>query len=271
MPTRTPLPVAERWYTVTPVDESLTLIEEPHVDPLLSANTWHIRGARHDLLIDAGLGITSLREALPDLFAGREPAVVLTHAHLDHMGSAHEFAECWAHPAEPVGVPGRGSLLPRVLGEALGTGTPAPGAAGDPGGPPRVLINALPRAGYDPLAYRLRPAAVTRYLEEGDIIDLGDRQLRVLHLPGHTPGSIGLYDESRRTLFSGDVLYDDELLDTLEGSDIGHYMATMNRLRLLDVDLVHAGHGPSFGAERMRELIDAYLDSRGARGHTARD
>ncbi|MFD9721721.1 MBL fold metallo-hydrolase [Streptomyces sp. NPDC059076] len=257
MSVATALPVADRWYTVTPVDESLTLIQEPHVDPLLSANTWHLRGTRHDLLIDAGLGVASLRDALPDLFGEREPVVVLTHAHLDHMGSAHEFAECWAHPAEPVDTPGRGSLLARVVNDTLG---------GDPDGAaelPPVLINALPTADYDPLAYRLRPASITRQLEEGDTIDLGDRQLRVLHLPGHTPGSIGLYDEERRVLFSGDVLYDDELLDTLAGSDIGQYIATMKRLRRLDIDLVHAGHGASFGAERMREIIDAYLLFRG--------
>ncbi|MFE5855682.1 MBL fold metallo-hydrolase [Streptomyces sp. NPDC056500] len=257
MSAATALPVADRWYTVTPVDESLTLIQEPHVDPLLSANTWHLRGTRHDLLIDAGLGVASLRDALPDLFGEREPVVVLTHAHLDHMGSAHEFAECWAHPAEPVDTPGRGSLLARVLNDTLG-GDPDEAARLPP-----VLINALPTEDYDPLAYRLRPVSITRQLEEGDTIDLGDRQLRVLHLPGHTPGSIGLYDEGRRVLFSGDVLYDDELLDTLEGSDIGQYIATMKRLRRLDVDLVHAGHGASFGAERMREIIDAYLLFRG--------
>ncbi|MGW4033416.1 MBL fold metallo-hydrolase [Streptomyces sp. NPDC004838] len=265
MPAYTPLPVADQWYTVTAVDESLTLIQEPHVDPLLSANTWHIRGARHDLLIDAGLGITSLRRALPELFADREPVVVLTHAHLDHMGSAHEFTECWAHPAEPVGVPGRGSLVTRVLNDILGA-DPSDGTVLPP-----VLLDAVPSADYDPHAYELRPAAVTRHLEDGDIIDLGDRLLRVLHLPGHTPGSIGLYDESSRTLFSGDVLYDDELLDTLEGSDIGQYIATMNRLRRLDVATVHAGHGASFGPERMRAIIDAYLSSRTGHGRPAHD
>lgn len=252
MPAPTALPVADRWYSVTPIDDSLTLIQEPHVDPLLSANIWHIRGMRHDLLIDAGLGVTSLRQALPDLLGDREPTVVLTHAHLDHMGSAHEFSQCWAHPAEPVDIPGRGSLLARVLGTDQAQAARLP----------PLLINALPTVDYDPLAYRLRPTTPTRHLQEGDTIDLGDRSLRVLHLPGHTPGSIGLYDESRRTLFSGDVLYDDELLDTLEGSDISQYIATMRRLRLLDVDIVHAGHGASFGATRMREIIDAYLEFR---------
>ena len=50
---------------------------------------------------------------------------------------------------------------------------------------------------------------VTQKLNDGDLIDLGDRCLRVIHLPGHSPGSIALLDVgSDRCLFSGDVVYD---------------------------------------------------------------
>jgi glyoxylase-like metal-dependent hydrolase (beta-lactamase superfamily II) len=48
----------------------------------------------------------------------------------------------------------------------------------------------------------------TRVVEEGDVIDLGDRTLTVLHLPGHTPGEIGLWEEATRTLFAGDCEYE---------------------------------------------------------------
>ena len=43
---------------------------------------------------------------------------------------------------------------------------------------------------------------------DGDLIDLGDRILRVITLPGHTPGSIALLDQTRRTLISGDPIQD---------------------------------------------------------------
>ena len=50
---------------------------------------------------------------------------------------------------------------------------------------------------------------VTQRLADGDVLDLGDRCLRVIHLPGHSPGSIALLDiGSDRSLFSGDVVYD---------------------------------------------------------------
>jgi glyoxylase-like metal-dependent hydrolase (beta-lactamase superfamily II) len=103
---------------------------------------------------------------------------------------------------------------------------------------------------------------VTRSVDEGDIIDLGDRHFEVLHLPGHSPGSIGLFEAATETLFSGDAIYDGPLLDELPESNIADYVRTMKRLRELPVRVVHAGHDPSFGRERLYELADAYLAQR---------
>jgi glyoxylase-like metal-dependent hydrolase (beta-lactamase superfamily II) len=258
-------PVAAEWFTATRIDQSTTLITEPHVHPFLRANVWHIRGRDRDLLIDTGLGVASLRAALPGLVAtDREPIAVLTHAHLDHMGSAHEFTECWAHGAEPVGVAGRGSLVTADLVTRIGISDAYLGAL------PPLLVGAVPVAGYDVTGYRLPPARVTRPLAEGDEIDLGDRTLHVLHLPGHSPGSIGLHDRENRILFSGDVVYDAQLVDDVDGSDVTAYLATMQRLRELDVDVVHAGHEPSFDGTRLRELTAAYLTSKHGTPHASR-
>ena len=104
---------------------------------------------------------------------------------------------------------------------------------------------------------------VTRLVDEGDVIDLGDRvSSQVLHLPGHSPGSIGLWEATTGTLFSGDALYDGPLLDLLPGSDLDDYRATMERLATLPVTVVHGGHDPSFGRDRMHKLITDYLESR---------
>ncbi len=84
-----------------------------------------------------------------------------------------------------------------------------------------------------------------------------------MHLPGHSPGSIGLWEEATGILFSGDAVYDGPLLDELGGSDIGAYIATMRRLRELPVVVVHGGHEPSFGRERLTQICDDYLARRG--------
>jgi glyoxylase-like metal-dependent hydrolase (beta-lactamase superfamily II) len=101
-------------------------------------------------------------------------------------------------------------------------------------------------------------------VDEGDVIDLGNRHFEVLHLPGHSPGSIGLWEASTGTLFSGDSIYDGPLIDQFPGSSIADYVRTMRRLRALPVTVVHGGHEPSFGRERLVSLVDAYLERRGA-------
>ena len=96
------------------------------------------------------------------------------------------------------------------------------------------------------------------------MIDLGDRAFEVLHLPGHSPGSIGLWDAASGTLFSGDAVYDGPLLDEIDGSDVDDYIATMERLRELPVTIVHGGHEPSFDRRRLVEICDAYIARRRA-------
>jgi glyoxylase-like metal-dependent hydrolase (beta-lactamase superfamily II) len=242
------------WFARADVGSDLVRISEPHVHELLSANFWWLRGADRDIVIDAGLGVVALRQAVPGLFA-RDPVVVLTHAHLDHVGGAPEFAERAAHPAEvdvlAAGVPA--SLFGAALYAGLGID-----AAGEP--VPELLIDRLPDPGYDPATYRVPPMTVDRVLDDGDRVDLGGRRvLTVLHLPGHTPGSITLLEEHTGTLFSGDVVYDGALIDDLPNSDVAAYRRSMTFLAALDVSVVHPGHGHSFDRARLRRLAATYL------------
>ncbi len=250
------LPVADRWFQITQVDAAITLIQEPYVDPWVSANIWHIRGLEMDLLIDSGMGISPLLPELQRLFPDREPVVVITHSHLDHMGSAHEFEQCWAHTLEPTTIHGLGTLSGPELIRILG----ATDVEFDPPAP--IMVTALPHAGYVVEDYELRPVLPTRRLEDGDEINLGDRVLTVLHLPGHTPGSIALHDIANRILFTGDVIYDPPaLLDGLHGSSVADYRLSVRRLLDLEVDAVHTGHGASFDGARLHELANEYLAS----------
>ena len=122
-----------------------------------------------------------------------------------------------------------------------------------------AMITALPHEGYDIHSYAVKPAPSTYIVDEGDIVDIGNRHFEVLHLPGHSPGSIGLWEKATGTLFSGDCVYDGPLLDELPDSDIDDYIESMKKLRELPVQVVHAGHDPSFGRKRLLELIDNYL------------
>ncbi len=253
------LKIGERWFDFARIDDDITLIWEPHVDPFIRCNIWHVRGRERDMMVDSGLGIASLKDAARALL-DKPLAAVATHSHYDHIGGFHEFEERIAHrsESEELAEPrGFASLTAVDLDERVVDAIRASGYE-----LPEALVTALPHDGYDIADYRLRPAPATRLVDEGDGIDLGDRVFEVLHLPGHSPGSMGLWEAASGTLFSGDAVYDGPLLDELPGSDIPRYVATMKRLRELPVSVVHAGHEPSFGSERLRELADAYLRQR---------
>ena len=111
--------------------------------------------------------------------------------------------------------------------------------------------------------YTLTPAPLTEFLDEGDVVDLGNRRFRVLHLPGHSPGSIALLDEANGEFFPADAIYDDELYDELHHSNVEDYLATMRRLLDLDIAVAHGGHGPSFSKKRMDEIARGYIATRG--------
>ena len=77
-----------------------------------------------------------------------------------------------------------------------------------------LFVTAQP-PGFTAGSFRQQPCAQVSEIGEGDVVDLGDRAFEVVHLPGHSPGSIGLWDPSAGTLFSGDAIYDGPLLDEL--------------------------------------------------------
>lgn len=253
------LPIAERWFDIRKIDDDITLLWEPHVIPLMRCNIWHVRGRDRDLMIDTGMGITSLRDAAKHLLDKKVTAVA-THTHADHIGGHCEFDDCLVHSAEAHNLKSpseKGTLLYSDFSDAEVIQIRVAGydIDGD-------LITALPHAGYDLRSYRINPAPATQIVDDGDVVDIGNRHFEVLHLPGHSPGSIGLWEAATGTLFSGDALYDGPLLDEIDGADIPTYVKTMKRLRELPVRVVHAGHDPSFDRIRLIQLCDEYLKKR---------
>jgi glyoxylase-like metal-dependent hydrolase (beta-lactamase superfamily II) len=248
--------VTERWFEHETLDEGVVLITEPSVDPFLRANLFLVRGRNRDLLVDSGLGLASLRDELADLFE-RPVVAVATHRHFDHTGGLHEFDEVVVHRDDAGAVANAEGFASLRIEDY-----PPEELSGYE--PPASLLTALPREGFDPSTYAVTPVTPTRVLDDGDEIDLGDRRFEVLHLPGHTPGEIGLWEADTRTLFSGDCVYESGvLLDELPESDVPAYVRSMVRLRDLPVRIVHGGHDDSFGRERLLELIDDYVRTRG--------
>ncbi|MBT1160003.1 MBL fold metallo-hydrolase [Aminobacter anthyllidis] len=239
------IPVAKDWYNVARIDDGLSLILERHVQPWMRCNMWLIHGRERDVLVDTGMGFRPLRMEVAAL-RDRPVHAVCTHSHFDHMGCACEFDVRLGHhrEAEIFNAPDLDNSCAR------------PWIAGN-------LLTALPHEGYRLDSYRLVSAPLTGYLDEGDVLELGNLALQVLHLPGHSPGSIALYEKKTKTLFSGDAIYDGELIDNAWHSDPNLFRESLHRLCELPIETVHAGHFGSFGHDRLIELVGRYLSGSG--------
>jgi glyoxylase-like metal-dependent hydrolase (beta-lactamase superfamily II) len=250
------LPVAERWFRTQPVADAITLLVEDHLDPFFESNVWHVRGRDRDLVVDTGNGIGDLRAELTPLVEDRPIVAIATHDHFDHMGGMHEFEERWCHAADADGVrePDGLALLRRDYRPGLEDEIRWYGYE-----PPGVVITALPSHDFDLAGWRTPPAEPTRTLADGDVVDLGDRAFEVLHVPGHTAGSIALWDAAKGLLFTGDTA---ALDDPLSAEDEDAFVASLTRLRTLPVELVCAGHSRPFERDELRTLIDEQLEAR---------
>lgn len=93
---------------------------------------------------------------------------------------------------------------------------------------------------------RLEPIEVARELHEGDQIDLGGIRLQILHTPGHTAGSISLFEPKQRLLFTGDTIFSDGIgrVDLPTG-DVEALQASIKRLAKLKAQKMYPGHGPT--------------------------
>ena len=92
----TVLPIADHWFDRTTIDDSITLLWEPHVIPLMRCNIWHVRGRDRDLVVDTGMGLMSLSDEMADL-VDKPVTAVATHGHDDHIGGHHEFDDVVVH------------------------------------------------------------------------------------------------------------------------------------------------------------------------------
>lgn len=232
------------WYQVQTIGDDVTYICEPHIQEFYRCNIWHVRGSSSDMLFDSGMGVVSLREWVP-LVTEKKLTAVTSHTHFDHIGCHHEFDDRVVHSAEAdlLAHPTRENTLatPYVTDE---------------------IFTQLPPEPYQSATYAVKKAPATRLVEDGDVIDLGNRVFEVIHTPGHSPGGIALWEAKTGILFSGDIHYDGLLIEDTYHSDAADYLRSMERLLALPVRVVHGGHFPSFGAERHHQLIRRWLDDK---------
>lgn len=220
------------WHTVTQLAPDLYRISEPlgKVEPrygaLATVNMYLVVGRDRAALIDSGMGIGDLARlvgVLTDL-----PLVVLnSHYHWDHAGANAQFDHCAMHHAD-LALWRAGHDL-----SDLRAAMQRPGA------------QAVLPAGFVPATYDIPVTPIRQVLDEGDVIDLGGRTLRVLHTPGHAPGHVVFVDEANGLLFSADVAYRGPMFVCFPECVVADFVASTRRVAGLrnSVRLICPGHG----------------------------
>ncbi|WP_129113822.1 MBL fold metallo-hydrolase [Halegenticoccus tardaugens] len=211
------------WYEIRVLDDGCYAIWE-----LDRYAMYLVEGDEEALLIDAGCGVGDLR-GLVDQLINVPVRLFLTHSHWDHIGNAAQFDDVSAHPRE-----------------CTPDGTIAvDGVSDDLAHRPTQAIVGWEKEqdvtfpdGFTPSEYRILPKRDVQPAYAGDIVDLGNRQLELLALAGHSSGQLGVLDRDRGLLYGADVIGNDRrLLAHFGTACLPEYLGSMQRVR----DLHEAG------------------------------
>lgn len=170
----------------------------------------------NELMIDTGTGayFQIIKENLENL--GLHPteikSIVNTHCHFDHTGGDKKFRDiCKAK-----------IFIHKEDKKALEAGNTM-----------AEMFNEQPRS-----------VTVDKTIKEGDMIKTKNFSLEVIWTPGHTPGSICLYDRKKKILFSGDTVFSDGIGRTdMRGGDAKAMKESLKKLSGIKVDYLLPGHG----------------------------
>lgn len=196
-----------------------------------------VLGDEKALLIDTGMGVVSIREQVEKL-TSLPVTVINTHGHPDHAGGNAEFAPALMNPADF-------DVFEQMATREFRSGDVAHMPNGE-----NLLKTLQPTAEH--------PVAV----EDGAKIDLGGRAVRVIYAPGHTHGSLCVYDEKTGTLFTGDnAQLPTTTIFEWNSSTVEEFTETLNKLIALGPKTLMGGHRPNIsGSERLSLLLDCAND-----------
>lgn len=153
--------------------------------------------------------------------------IIMTHTHMDHIGCLTEirekmpWAELWVHTHEAV-----------QLEE----------------GDERTVYGMDMFKSMCQAQYNLKDGAfrfqVHKKIQGGEILDIGGMSWEVIHVPGHSAGSIALYEKTDNILIPGDVVYADYAIGRfdLHGADPAKHRESLMRLAELEVNVLLPGH-----------------------------
>ncbi|MFX1256153.1 MAG: MBL fold metallo-hydrolase [Promethearchaeota archaeon] len=162
------------------IKENISIVHPAYRnDPL---NLYLLLGSHTALLLDTGCGLYPLKPIVNDLIGKRKLLVFNTHSHWDHILGNQEFGEVYIHENEVNQISKPYNLW--FLRDS----------------PCKIVKK------YETKNFTIPPAQTIKPLQDDDVFNLGDIDVRIIHTPGHSPGSICLHT-NRGELFTSDVAY----------------------------------------------------------------
>jgi glyoxylase-like metal-dependent hydrolase (beta-lactamase superfamily II) len=229
------------WFDVVAFPERVTMIAEPgHYEDVKS---FLVEGDNDVAVLDTGMGVGDFAGLVRSL-TDRNPVVLHSHAHFDHIGASAEYDRVLVHESEA---------------DALRAGYP--NERFKPWFSPQYLNEIPLPEGFDPDTSSIAGKEPSGFLKHGDTIDLGGRVLEVFHTPGHSPGGITLFDRAAGALFPGDAVYAGPMFAFRDDADPVVYRESLALLALLSesAQAVYPSHNAvPLTPQTVRDMHQAY-------------
>lgn len=209
------------WFTVEQIDNKTYVISEyKHYE---QTHCYLILGSKSAALIDTGLGISNIHKVVRKITA-LPILVITTHVHWDHIGGHKYFKNFAVHEEDVTWIQNKFPLsLDFVKAELLKYECEFP-------------------HNFNIKNYKVFKGIPSIILRDNDMIDLGNRKLKIIHTPGHSPGHICVFEEETGYLFTGDSVYKGKIDISYESTNPMEYMKSIEKLSKLNINRIFPGH-----------------------------
>ena len=231
------------WFEVYEVAPDVWAVYEPF--QWQEVISYLIVGTESAVLFDTGNGIGKIRPVV-DQLTDKPVRVLNSHSHFDHIGGNYEFDEILSVGTRFSLDKAGGARNEQISIEVS----------------PEALCKALPD-GVTPQNHQIRPFSISATIKDGDVIDIGDRELEVLRIPGHTDDAIALLDRNAGLLWSGDSFYEGPIWLFFPETDLAAYRNSVARLAALAPSLkaVFPAHNTPKAGPALLTDLQKNLDS----------
>ncbi len=205
------------WFEVYQFEHNVWAIYEPF--QWQEVISYLIVGSKSALLVDSGNGIGDIK-AIVDKLTDKPVRVLNTHSHFDHIGGNYQFKSVLS-PSTKFSLSNNKGNKSQLIKTEVST---------------EALCKALPK-GVTQKNHSIKPYMITSVVKDGDFIDLGDRTIEIMQVPGHTDDSVALFEAESGYLWTGDSFYEGPIWLWFPETDLQAYQKSISRLAALTPQL----------------------------------